>query len=476
MGRRKREIVPPVSVVAGAWWTIPRDSRLARALLCVVGMIPSRAAAVVVVALTSLALPARADTEPYTVAPGQRVEKTLTVPCALQFDITNKVPTSLDEQHLAWAVAEGKDWSGGNPPVGTYTAAFRDYKLKVYAATGYSGEKGINGGWNPALVYTVRAEVKATYTRYLVMQNGTKVSDVSINSVAPSKVTLGYGWPPSVRKGATDAVLTKIQWEQGPPAPPPPATKNGQYAAVADSFADPGTPSVALGASPELRTGGDGRTVYLRFAVAGVGSIASARVLLEAMNGGGGGEIRFLPDNTWSESGLTWANRPVPTGAALASLGKVEVGAQYSFDVTSAVPGDGTYSFAITSNDPDGSGFHSRESAVAQPILEVVAGPHPTPPPDAGQPPPVVDAGTEPPDGPGETPGWADAGGMPPKLIDAGAPAEATGLESADGEPSSCAFGSARGATPGSPHFAPWASFGLLALLRGRRRYRSRPR
>lgn len=396
-------------------------------------MSSSRAAAGVIVALLLCPLPARGDAEPYTVVPGQRVEKTLNVPCALQFDITNKVPTSLDEEHLAWAVSEGEDWSGGNPPLGTYTAAFRDYKLKVYAATGYAGEKGIAGGWNPALVYTVRAEVHPTYTRYLVTQSGNTVSDVSIDAVAPTTVTMGYGWPPSVRKGATNAILTKITWEQGPPAPPPPATQEGQFSAEADTFADPGNPGVAFGAGPELRTGGDGRTIYLRFSVTGIGSVASARVSLEAMNGGGGGEIHALADNSWSEATLTWGNRPVPTGVPLASLGKVQIGGTYSFDVTSAVPSDGTYSFAITSSDPDGSGFHSRESSGAQPVLEVVPGPHPSPPLDAGQSPPVADAGSEP-------PGWTDAGGEPPKLVDAGAPAEAPHSEADGAEPAACAL------------------------------------
>lgn len=396
-------------------------------------MTSSRAAAGVIAVLLFCPLPARADAEPYTVVPGQRVEKTLNVPCALQFDITNKVPTSLDEEHLAWAVSEGKDWSGGNPPLGTYTAAFRDYKLKVYAATGYAGEKGIAGGWNPALVYTVRAEVHPTYTRYLVTQSGNTVSDVSINAAAPSKVTLGYGWPPSVRKGAANAILTQIQWEQGPPAPPPPTTPEGQFFPEADTFADPGSPGVAFGASPELRTGGDGRTIYLRFSVTGVGSVASARVLLEAMNGGGGGQIHGLADHSWSEATLTWSNRPVPTGAPLASLGKVQIGGTYAFDVTSAVPGDGTYSFAITSSDPDGAGFHSRESSGARPILEVVPGPHPSPPPDAGQPPPVEDAGAQP-------PGWTDAAGEPPQLVDAGAPAEVPSSDGAGAETAACAL------------------------------------
>lgn len=404
-------------------------------------------ASAVLAALASSALPARADKEPYTVVPGQRVEQTLNVPCALQFDITNKVPTSLDEEHLAWAVTEGKDWSGGNAPPGSgiYTAAYRDYKLKVYAAAGFAGEKSIPGGWNPSLTYTVRCEVKPSSTRYLVTQNGATVADVSISAAAPSRVTMGYGWPPSVRKGATNAILTNIVWEQGPAAPPVTPPSENQFEAQADTYADPTQPTVTHGMSPDLRTGGDGRTTYLRFTVSGVGSVSSAHVILKALNAGGGGQIHFLGDNSWSEATLDWNNRPIPTAAALSSLGTVAIGGEYSFDVSSAVPGDGTYSFAIQSNDNDGSGFHSRESADQHPILEVVPGPY-TPPP-AGQPPPApTDAGSPPPApaDAAEPPSWpSDAGSLSPVPPDA-APAADPGSPTDDAASGSCALSAVR--------------------------------
>lgn len=378
---------------------------------------------------------------------------------------------------LAWAVTEGKDWSGGNAPLGTFTAAYRDYKLKVYAATGYAGEKSINGGWNPSLVYSVRAEVNATSTRYLVTQNGATVSDVSISATAPSRVTMGYGWPPSVRKGATNAILTNIKWEQGPPAPPVTPPNQNQFEPEADTYADPGSPTTAFGASTELRTGGDGRTTYLRFKVAGVGSVATARVILKGLNAGGAGQIHFLGDNSWSEATLNWNNRPTPAVKPLDSLGKVQIGAEYSFDVTNAVAGDGTYSFAIQSSDLDGSGCHSRESSDQGPILEVVPGPHVFPPdagqtpvaPDAAAPTPAPDAGTAADAGADSPPGSWEESPISPGSGPGVDPGPLT--DGNDSATSGCALGSVSAKSPLGP-LAPLALFACAALRARSRSFR----
>jgi hypothetical protein len=99
--------------------------------------------------------------------------------------------------------------------------------------------------------------------------------------------------------------------------------------------------------------------------------VKSARIFLTALNGGGGGDIHTVTDNTWTEAGLTHVNRPAPDPAILSSLGSVEIGGFYNFDVTSAIVGNGLHSFAITSTLVDGSGYHSKESAASHPELVI---------------------------------------------------------------------------------------------------------
>jgi len=160
--------------------------------------------------------------------------------------------------------------------------------------------------------------------------------------------------------------------------PPPPdagASADGgavaSFEPVADTWTEPANPTAVHGADADLRTGGDGRTVYFRFDVRGVGRVQRARLFLQAMNAGGGGDLHLVPDNSWSEATVSHQNRPVPAAAALASLGRVEIGGTYAFDVTPAVTGNGLYSFAITSTDVDGSGYDSRESGATGPELVV---------------------------------------------------------------------------------------------------------
>ena len=140
---------------------------------------------------------------------------------------------------------------------------------------------------------------------------------------------------------------------------------------VADTWSEPAAPDATHGSDPDLRVGGDGRTTYLRFVVSGVGTVVNARVLVEAMNGGGGGDIREVEDDSWDETALCHSNRPIPSSDVLASLGVVDIGSSYSFDVTEAVTGDGVYSFAITSDVEDGSGYDSKESGGVPPQLVV---------------------------------------------------------------------------------------------------------
>ncbi|MBI5527005.1 MAG: DNRLRE domain-containing protein [Deltaproteobacteria bacterium] len=366
----------------------------------------------------------------YTVVPGQRVERSLNVPCALDFDLTNKVPTDPNvEEHLTWAVTEGMDWQGGNPAVGTYTAAYRDYKLKVYSAAGYAGEQRIDVGWNPALVYNVRAEIKSDRAVYVVKQNGVVVDETSVSAAAPPRVTMGYGWPPSVRNGATGAILSNIKWEEGT------EPQNPGFEAQADTFTEETAPGANHGGEASLQTGGNGRVIFMRFQVSGdSGAVSGAILNLEAVNSGGGGEIHFVPDNSWTETGITHENKPCLSPTVLSGLGRVEAGTVYSFDVTAAVPDNGAYSFAIRSSDPDGSAYHSRESGGGMhPTLVVARGTRPalTAPaacadvtPDAG----VQDAGSQDDAGTGiDTGSGVDAGSAP----DAGSGVDAADLTDA---------------------------------------------
>ncbi|MCC6897723.1 MAG: DNRLRE domain-containing protein [Polyangiaceae bacterium] len=145
---------------------------------------------------------------------------------------------------------------------------------------------------------------------------------------------------------------------------------------VADTYTDPLDPGASHGTDTELRAGGDGsgglgRIIFLRFNLKGVGQVQSAKLYLKAMNAGGGGDLRAVTDQSWTEPGTTHQNKPAHGAQVIASLPKVQIDGVYFFDVTSAVKGDGLVSFAITSTDGDGCGYNSREHAGTHPELVI---------------------------------------------------------------------------------------------------------
>jgi hypothetical protein len=90
--------------------------------------------------------------------------------------------------------------------------------------------------------------------------------------------------------------------------------------------------------------------------------------------------------NGWTETGITWANKPARTGPRAADLGAVAKGTWVEYDVTGVVTGNGDWTFALAGPAADGTVFSSREGA-DPPQLVVTADSPPDPgPPDTTPP------------------------------------------------------------------------------------------
>ncbi|MFQ5648303.1 MAG: tandem-95 repeat protein [bacterium] len=125
---------------------------------------------------------------------------------------------------------------------------------------------------------------------------------------------------------------------------------------------------------------------YFKFVVSGVtGQVQSAKVVLQVTNGvsdGGdsGGSIflvsnDFLATNTpWIEQTLTSGNAPEITGSALSTLGAVATNQVVEFDVTSAVNGDGTFSFAVRPNSGNRVKYYTKEGTVPPQLVIATGG------------------------------------------------------------------------------------------------------
>ncbi|HLF41226.1 MAG TPA: DNRLRE domain-containing protein, partial [Acidimicrobiia bacterium] len=166
------------------------------------------------------------------------------------------------------------------------------------------------------------------------------------------------------------------------------ATVSKTYNADADARVEQSNPSTNYGTSGTLTV--DGNPVvesYVRFGVSGLsGTVTKATLRLYVTNGSSDGPAAFPAGSSWSESSVTWSNRPARTGPAAGDLGAVGNRRWVTIDVTPLVQGDGAVTFNLAGTDGDGTEFSSREAKKNRPRLVVETGgtSEPPPPPPAG--------------------------------------------------------------------------------------------
>ncbi len=164
--------------------------------------------------------------------------------------------------------------------------------------------------------------------------------------------------------------------------PPPPGVVGS---VVADTYVQSDLATTNFGTKPQIFVDNGTATnpgttgvqhTFLRVTVSGVGiqHVSAAHLQLQVAsvtNSGSvtGGSIHAISNCTWGETTVTWNTQPAIDGPALATLGAVAAGQIADFDVTSAIPGDGTYCFAIDTTSTDSAIYNSREGTGTRPAL-----------------------------------------------------------------------------------------------------------
>ena len=139
------------------------------------------------------------------------------------------------------------------------------------------------------------------------------------------------------------------------------------FPAEADARVHEASPTTNYGSSATLRVDGASDPdveSYLRFTVSVIaGSVQRATLRLYATGATADRPTVSGTSNDWTESGITWSNRPSPTTAAVDDEGAIAAGSWVELDVTSLVTADGTFSFVVAPMSSDGVEFHSRSSS-----------------------------------------------------------------------------------------------------------------
>jgi hypothetical protein len=158
-----------------------------------------------------------------------------------------------------------------------------------------------------------------------------------------------------------------------------------------DAYVRSSTPTTNYGGITALRvrkSSSDELNAYLKFDVSGLsGFIQSATLRLYVTDASPDGGSLYLVSNNyqgtatpWLQSGLNWNNAPPISGTALSSAGAVSLNQWVEFDVTSAIAGDGTYSFALKNNSSNAAYYSAKEgSNKPELVIQIESGPPPPP-------------------------------------------------------------------------------------------------
>src|SRR5215207_11039109 len=148
---------------------------------------------------------------------------------------------------------------------------------------------------------------------------------------------------------------------------------------VADATVDEALPTRNLGTTTTLKADADhglGKAYwsYLRFDLgASTVPISGARLRLWVLDAASGGLSAAASTSTWSETAITWANRPAPAGSSASPSPSMPLGTWVEVDVRVALPASGMASLVLRSTSTNGVDFSSR-TGVNPPQLVIERG------------------------------------------------------------------------------------------------------
>ncbi len=149
-------------------------------------------------------------------------------------------------------------------------------------------------------------------------------------------------------------------------------------APTGDAFVDGSTPATNYGLNARLIVDSSpARESFLRFDLTALtGTVTEARLRIHVADttdskSPNGGTVARVNDTTWTETGITYANRPTSWGSTVASIGAVARNTWVDIPVTAAVTAGAPLTLGIRSPNADGAYYDSRQTAATAPQLIV---------------------------------------------------------------------------------------------------------
>ena len=294
-----------------------------------------------------------------------------------------------------WLYAESVYWAGGNvfkPLAGKYLTAILPIcgnmtpdvngarnmakaGLPVWALHNYQDPVcGVQTSidWVNMLNDSANVSPKALLT--IFHQPGHNAWDSAYNLNYKLNGLNAYQWMLQYRR-INDSTVTSFL-----PPPAPDSTVIDTLTAIADAFVRDGSDTmVNHGSDTALMVkkdaNGFNREAYFKFTVPNSGTVSNARLQLYGYNGGAGAnttqwQLWQINDNSWTEGGITWNNKPAKNTLLATINGDISSGF-YTWDITNALQNlqAGTISLALVSTVSGSTTqvtFASRERTVVE--------------------------------------------------------------------------------------------------------------
>ena len=119
---------------------------------------------------------------------------------------------------------------------------------------------------------------------------------------------------------------------------------------------------------------------YIRFTVNGVtGTVQSARLrVFTTVNSSTNGPALYTTGNTWTETGLTWNNRPARTSGVIDNKGAIDKNTWVEYNVAPVVTSNGTFNLVLVGDSSDEIRFSAREGSNPPQLVIIFASSTPT--------------------------------------------------------------------------------------------------
>jgi len=264
---------------------------------------------------------------------------------------------------------------------GSFSAPDHDYpshlELTLTATDSFGSSASVSRELNPKTVNLTlktsptglkigfdQLQAATPFTRTVIVNSANSVSAPSPQTLNGSTYVFDHWSNGMDRTDVIDAPATNTTYT---------ATYRRQISvsANADAMVRATTPNANFGSSKSLWVAFEKSRSYLKFGVTGLsGAPSHAVIRLWVTDSSSFGGYCYRVGNSWTEGGLTWKNNPAPIGGALDSVGAATAGHWVEWDVTSAIAGNGTYSFRISGGSTNAVEYASRETT-HDPVLVI---------------------------------------------------------------------------------------------------------